>query len=151
MIDLVLNNCTKGRAPSQSHFARICAAAEPFLKVPKGHRGEVGITLVPRARIRTLNRQRRRVDKPTDVLSFPLHMAPIKGYTSVLLGDLFICPDVVRAHARESGMSLREQMSWTVVHGLLHLAGYDHERGAAAAKRMRTAERAILKKVGGRR
>jgi len=147
MIDLVLNNCTKSRAHSRAFFSRICHATESALRVPKGHRAEVGITLVPKARIRTLNRTRRRIDKPTDVLSFPLHMEPINGYTSVLLGDLFICPDVVREYAQESGVSVRDRMAWTVVHGLLHLAGYDHEKSAAAAKRMFSTERRILKRL----
>jgi len=147
MIELVLNNCTRGRAPSRAFFLRICDAAASAMKLPRGHRAELGITLVNKVRMRTLNRTRRGVDTPTDVLSFPLHMAPINGYTSVLLGDLFICPDVVREHAQESGVSVRDRMMWTVVHGLLHLAGYDHEKSAAAAKRMFSTERRILKRL----
>ena len=147
MIDLVLNNRTTNRAPARAFFTRVSGAAEPFLRIPKGHRAEVGITMVGTAAMRTLNRTRRGIDRPTDVLSFPLHMEPISGYTAVLLGDLFICPDVVRMHAQESGVPVRERMAWTVVHGLLHLAGYDHERGVPAAKRMASLERTILKRL----
>lgn len=147
MLNLVLNNCTKGRVPSRAFFARVCAAAESALKIPKGHQAEVGITLVNPVRMRTLNRKRRGVDKATDVLSFPLHMEPIRGYTAVLLGDLFICPDVVREHAQESGLSVSDRMAWTIVHGLLHLAGYDHETSPVAAKRMFALEKRILKKL----
>lgn len=147
MIDLVLNNCTTRRVAGRAFFARICEVVAPHFKLPRGHRGEVGITLVSKVRMRTLNRTRRRIDRPTDVLSFPLHMKPINGYTAVLLGDLFICPDVVSEHAQESGLSVRDRMAWTVVHGLLHLAGYDHERGAAAARSMASLEQKILKKI----
>lgn len=147
MIDLVLHNRTTGRAFGRTFFERICEATAPHLKIPKTNTAEVGITLVGATAMRTLNRTRRRIDKPTDVLSFPLHMKPITGYTSVLLGDLFICPDIVRTHAKESNLTMREQMEWTVVHGLLHLAGYDHEKGAAAEKLMRATEQKILKRL----
>lgn len=147
MIELVLNNCTKGRVPARAVCVRICEATQHVFKLPKGVDAEVGITFVPKTRIRTLNRTRRGIDVPTDVLSFPLHMDVQKGYTSVLLGDLFICPDVVGEHAKESGLTVREQMQWTIVHGLLHLAGYDHERSAADEKTMRAAEKKILKRL----
>jgi probable rRNA maturation factor len=147
MIDLVFHNRTTGRAFGRTFFKRICDGALPYLKIPRAHTAEVSITLVGATAMRTLNRTRRRIDKPTDVLSFPLHMKPITGYTSVLLGDLFICPDIVRAHAKESHLTMRQNMEWTVVHGLLHLAGYDHEKSAAAGKLMRVTEQKILKRL----
>jgi probable rRNA maturation factor len=148
MIDLVLQNRTKNRAYGRVFFVRVFGAVAPYLKLPKGHRAEVGVVLVGPGAMRTLNRTRRNVDKVTDVLSFPLHMEPISGYTAVLLGDLFICPDAVRSHAAESGRSVRSQMAWTAIHGLLHLAGYDHERGAADARKMFSLEQKILTKLG---
>mgnify|MGYP001570025752 FL=1 len=144
MIDVVLHNRTKERAYGRAFFARVCEAATPHLGIPALHAGEVGITLVGATAMRTLNRTRRQVDTATDVLSFPLHMEPITGYTTVLLGDIFICPAVVRAHAKELGRSEREQMTWTIVHGLLHLAGYDHHK-QAATERMQSTEQKILK------
>ncbi len=126
MIELVLQNRTAERAFSRAFVLRVCNAAEPRLKIPKGHTAEVGITFIGPRAMRTLNKKRRNVDASTDVLSFPLHMKPITGYTAILLGDLFICPGVVRAKAAQSGRSVREQMAWTIVHGLLHLAGFNH-------------------------
>ncbi|MCC6934135.1 MAG: rRNA maturation RNase YbeY [Candidatus Yanofskybacteria bacterium] len=147
MIDLVLNKRLRSAAArtyGRAFFARVIAAAEPRLKIPRGCRAEVGITLVSAQAMRTLNRERRGVDAPTDVLSFPLHMKPISGYTALLLGDLFVCPDIVRIRAAESGRSVRRQMEWSVVHGLLHLVGYDHERSTRAAKAMFSLEQRIL-------
>ncbi len=144
MIDLVFHNRTKNGAQGRAFFVRVCRATQPHLRLPKGYRAEVGITLVGLTAMKTLNRTRRKVDKPTDVLSFPLHMKPISGYTALLLGDLFICPDVVRQHAAGSGKSVRAQFAWTAIHGLLHLAGHDHERSAAAARKMFTLEQKIL-------
>lgn len=137
MIDVVLHNRTKERAFGRAFFERVCEASAPYLKIPRTHQGEVGITLIGAAAMRTLNRTRRQIDAPTDVLSFPLHMKPITGYTAILLGDLFICPDIVRTYAQESGRSVREQMSWTVAHGLLHLAGYDHPDDKVSGPRLK--------------
>jgi probable rRNA maturation factor len=147
MIDLVFQNRTKSRVYGRAFFVRVCAATEPFMRLPRGHEGEVGVTLIGSAAMRTLNRKRRGVDASTDVLSFPLHMKPISGYTALLLGDLFICPDAVRDHAVRLGRSVRSQMAWTLVHGLLHIAGYDHERGPSAARRMFAVEQKILKQL----
>jgi probable rRNA maturation factor len=140
MIDLVLHDRTTRHQWSRAFVARVCAATEKYLKVPKGHRAEIGVTFIGPTAMRTLNRERRRVDEPTDVLSFPLHMKPIPGYTPIVLGDLFICPGIVRKKATESGLPVRTQMAWTVIHGLLHLAGYSHTA-------MRPHEQSILKKL----
>lgn len=147
MIDVVITNHTRTRVPSRALVVRICEVAASHFKLPRGTSGEVGITFIGRARMRTLNRTRRSIDKPTDVLSFPLHTESKAGYTSVLLGDLFICPEVVGEHAKESGLTVRDQMQWTIVHGLLHLAGYDHERSDADDRNMRTVEQTLLKRL----
>ncbi len=136
MIELVLTNRATERAFGKAFFQRICDAAESELKLPRRHRAEVGIVLIGESAMRTLNRKRRKKDASTDVLSFPLHMKPISGYTELLLGDLFICPKVVRAKAEESGTSVRERMTWTVLHGLFHLAGYDHTAMQAREQRI---------------
>lgn len=126
---------------------RALRAALPWLNVPAGHTAELGVQVVGPARMRAVNRRWRRRDEPTDVLAFPLSGPRIRGYTAVSLGDLFICPAKVRAKAEAWGNPAREQMRWTVVHGLLHLAGYDHEKGPAAARRMAALEQTILKRM----
>ncbi len=144
MIDIVLNNRTKSRAFERAFFVRVIEATKSFLKIPNGHTAEVGVTLVDAQAMQKLNSERRGINTPTDVLSFPLHMEPIKGYTSVLLGDLFICPEVVRAKAIQEDRGQRARMAWTIVHGMLHLVGYDHEGSTNEANRMFEAERTIL-------
>lgn len=147
MVDLVLKNRTASRTWGPAFFRRVVTVCEPHLKLPRRHTGELGIVLVGRSEIRRLNRTWRHKDKPTDVLSFALTTRPIAGYTAVSLGDLFICPAVVREKAKAAGTGVRVQMTWTVVHGLLHLAGYDHERSTAAAARMAALERKILQRL----
>ena len=78
------------------------------------------MALVPDARVRALNRQYRKKDAPTDVLSF---LAEEKGQ----LGDVVIAVGVARRQAREAGHSLQTELRVLALHGLLHLLGYDHE------------------------
>jgi probable rRNA maturation factor len=146
-LDLVYRDRTGGTMPCRSLTVRAFKAARPYLKLPKGKTAELSVTVVGPARMRALNRRYRKTDRPTDILSFPLRTPAIAGYTSVSLGDLFICPAVVRAKAALWERPVRVQLAWTLVHGLLHLAGYDHEKSAAAARRMTSVETKILKKL----
>jgi probable rRNA maturation factor len=87
------------------------------------------IRIVGTAESRVLNRTWRGKDKPTNVLSFPTAEMPLQaGMKDELpLGDLAICAPVVAREAREQGKDLRAHWAHMVVHGVLHLLGYDHE------------------------
>jgi probable rRNA maturation factor len=88
---------------------------------PSRARGVMTIAVVPDARVRALNRQYRKKDRPTDVLSFP---SDERGY----LGDVVIAAGVARRQARQAGHPLATELRVLALHGLLHLLGYDHER-----------------------
>jgi len=114
-----------------------------------GRRGagrELGVRVVGRAESRRLNARYRGRDKPTNVLSFPAADLPVVGAERPL-GDLVICPQVLRAEAREQHKTLRAHWAHLVVHGVLHLIGYDHERPADAT-RMERREIAVLRRFG---
>ena len=105
-------------------------------------------SVVGRAREPPLNARYRGKDKPTNVLSFPASPLPAAPSAPAQpLGDLVICPPVLRAEAREQGKSLRAHWAHLVVHGALHLLGYDHERDADA-RRMERREIAVLRRLG---
>jgi probable rRNA maturation factor len=104
---------------------------------------EISVSLVGAARSRALNAHYRGRDHATNVLSFP---APAAG-SAGLLGDLVICPAVLRAEARAQHKSARAHWAHLVVHGVLHLAGYDHER-ADQARRMERREVRVLAGLG---
>jgi probable rRNA maturation factor len=99
--------------------------------------------------MRRLNASFRGKDKPTNVLSFPAAPPPpgMKGTESLFLGDLALGYETCAAEALAEGKSLRDHLSHLVVHGLLHLLGYDHETGVEA-ERMEGRERAILAALG---
>ncbi|GJL65726.1 MAG: endoribonuclease YbeY [Nitrospirales bacterium] len=103
---------------------------------------ELSLELVGNARMRTLNRQYRHQDRPTDVLAFPLWEGP--GPRTSLLGDVVISVPMAERQATTYGHSLDQEMLHLLTHGILHLVGYDHERGEREAQRMRRKERAIL-------
>jgi len=101
---------------------------------------EVSITLVDDKKIHSLNKQYRGIDKPTNVLSFELG-------DDVLLGDIFISLDTVAKEAKQAGISIQEHTAHMIVHGMLHLQGYDHITDSQA-KVMESKEIKILKKLG---
>ena len=78
------------------------------------------IAFVSNKRIRELNRQFRGIDKATDVLSFPAH-------EESNLGDIAVSVETAAMQAKENKLSLEEEISQLILHGLLHLCGYDHE------------------------
>jgi probable rRNA maturation factor len=102
----------------------------------------VAIALVSDRRMRQLNAQFRRVDEPTDVLSFPAGSspAPLANGPGKLpqqkeLGDVAIAVGVARRQAGEQGHALRTELRVLALHGLLHLLGYDHERDDGEMRR----------------
>lgn len=105
---------------------------------------ELSIALVTDPEIHSLNRQYRQKDKPTDVLSFPL----ADDVCPALLGDVVISVDTATRQAHRRGHSLREEIQTLLIHGVLHLLGYDHEVSRSEAIRMRKKEREIKAIVG---
>ena len=91
---------------------------------------------------RRLNRDYRGRDCATNVLSFPYAADPC------LSGDLVLCLPVVEREARDQGKSPEAHFAHLIVHGMLHLQGYDHETGEDGAERMEAVERNILKGLG---
>lgn len=108
-------------------------------------RRELSVLLVGERRSRTLNARYRGRDKSTNVLSFPAPQVTTRSAGA--LGDLVICPAVLRLEAREQRKDVRAHWAHMVVHGMLHLLGYDHERERDAA-RMERREVRVLRQLG---
>lgn len=113
---------------------------------------EVSVLVTNDDEIQRLNREFRQIDAPTDVLSFP---AEAEGMRFVgppdaarFLGDIAISYDRALAQASEYGHTPARELSFLAVHGMLHLLGYDHERGPADTAAMRAAEEAVLLGLG---
>lgn len=109
---------------------------------------EVNVLFTGVRAMRTLNRRYRGKDRPTDVLSFSFREGAFPQVQPDLLGDIVIAVPVAERQAREQGHALGREIERLLVHGVLHLAGYDHEKNAAAALRMRRKELQLLGKLG---
>jgi len=119
--------------------------AESALEPDGGGAAEMVIRLVDEAEGAELNEQYRHQRGPTNVLSFPFEAPP--GVDTAILGDLVICAGVVEREAEEQGKSLESHWAHMVVHGTLHLQGYDH-LDDSDAQRMEAREVAILDALG---
>ena len=114
----------------------------------------VSITLVDEITIAELNRIHMGRSGPTDVLSLPIEDAepgvpprPATGGPPVELGDVFIAPSVVRSNARRDAVPYEDEMALMVIHGLLHLLGWDHEEDEDAVA-MEKREGELLSLIG---
>lgn len=119
---------------SLRRWARLAAA---------GHNGELGIRVVGASESRALNERWRGKPGPTNVLSFPA-APPLRDR---VIGDIVVCAPVVAREAREQGKSLSAHWAHMIIHGALHLLGFDHVH-QADARRMESRERALLARLG---
>lgn len=115
---------------------------------------EVAVRLTSDAEVHTLNLQYRQKDKPTNVLSFPMIQPDLLETVTqnsddgeVILGDIVLAHGVCAAEAEERGISVQDHAAHLIVHGTLHLLGFDHQ-GDAEAEAMEEMERAALSDLG---
>jgi len=133
--------------------ARLRRLAERVLKEEGAPEGEVGVIFTDNQHLRELNRTYAKVDSVTDVLAFSMQEGKGKEFSRNLLGDVYISWDQAKEHAREYRVPIESELFRLVIHGLLHLLGYEH-RGERSAQAMRKKEEHFLRwalKSGGRR
>ena len=120
---------------------------------------EISVLFTDNSGIQTINREMREIDRPTDVLSFPMFElepgvppedeACLDPETGLLpLGDMCISLERAAEQAEEYGHSLERELCYLVVHSVLHLLGYDHVDEGLMKRRMRAREEAILGELG---
>jgi probable rRNA maturation factor len=121
---------------------------------------ELSLTLTSDRAMRRLNRDFRGIDTATDVLSFsqieqagsaPPNPRSVRNSPGLPVGDVVISIDTALRQAREYRVSPSSRLRRLLVHGFLHLIGYDHERSASDARRMFARERSLTAKIGERR
>jgi len=130
--------------------ARLERLARAILSDVGERSAELGIMLVGDQRMRGLNRRYRGKDRTTDVLAFAMRKAftlHALRLTPDMLGDVVISVPTAWRQAKEARRSLDEELAWLLVHGILHLCGYDHARSEREARRMHRRERMILRSI----
>jgi len=141
-LSLQLRRAVRSWAPSRRELTRWASTALGA----RGSGRELGVAVVGASASRRLNARYRGRDRATNVLSFPAP-APARATRPAPLGDLVICAPVLRSEARAQAKPLSAHWAHLVVHGALHLIGYDHER-EADARRMERREVAVLRRLG---
>ena len=168
---VILQNDQRAVAIDQKWLGR---TAEAILSAARAETTELSVVLVSDRRMRVLNHRYRKKDRSTDVLAFSINErrspAPTAsvaakstgngrvlarpgqtgekpGRVPMLLGDVVISMQTAKRQAKELGHSLRKEVVRLLVHGILHLLGYDHDRNVRAAAVMARRERAILRAI----
>jgi len=130
------------RLPTKNAIADWARAA---LAETDGGTAQVNVRIVDETESAELNKRYRKKDGPTNVLSFPFENPP--GVETDILGDVVICAPVVEREASEQGKQRDAHWAHMVVHGIMHLQGYDHI-DKKDARRMESMETRILEKLG---
>lgn len=152
-IDLDVDDGWPGTPDWQMLAGRVAAAAGGVAPVLANPRLCVSIVLTSDDQVHALNREWRGKDKPTNVLSFPMQernalLALAEEGPPVLLGDITLALETCRREAAEKGVALDHHTAHLMVHGLLHLAGHDHELSEADANEMEALETKALALIG---
>ena len=153
----IIDQTSKGVSQYHQDFVNaILNFSGTFLKLPDNT--EMSVTFVNNDEIQQYNRQYRGVDKPTDVISFAIEegeddfdILPDQEWANDIaknIGDILVSVDVIASQATYLGHSYERELGFLVVHGFLHLNGYDHMLGDAEEKEMFDLQRKILDDYG---
>ncbi len=108
---------------------------------------ELSIVIMDDTQIQALNQTFRGISRPTNVLAFPMQEGEFSGITPDLLGDVVISAQTAQKEADAAGITLDERISQLLVHGILHLLGYDHETTPADSGEMENKSLEILRRI----
>ena len=129
-MNVMISSYPEGLTFPQETIDNVTTAAETVGRLYGVENGEVSVTLTDNEYIHKLNKEYRGIDRPTDVLSFALNESEEPevddGPDINVLGDLVISVERAREQAADYGHSVRREVAFLTVHGMLHLLGYDH-------------------------
>jgi probable rRNA maturation factor len=126
---------------------RIKQTAQVILNALGFPDGEISILIVDDLQMEKLNRQYLHRRGPTNVMAFPMRAGEFAHLSPQLLGDVVISMDTAAREAKSSGMQLEARFNELLVHGILHLGGYDHEKSKPDARRMEAKSHELLKNI----
>jgi probable rRNA maturation factor len=131
-----INNLTSFRVDKK----KFSTVAKNVLKGENKETESISLAFVGKKEIEKLNKAFRKKNKPTDVLSFELNEKDC-------LGEIIICPDIVKENAKKYGVSAQQETMNVFIHGILHLLGYDHEKSEREALIMEQKQEKYLEKL----
>lgn len=116
---------------------------DTVLKGESREGADVSVAIVSEARMKTINRKYRKKDRPTDVLSFSF-LEEKEKISAGGLGEIVICPVYIKKNAKKLKVDYNKELRLVLIHGALHLLGYDHERNEKEAELMRKTQEQYL-------
>ncbi|MBM4332614.1 MAG: rRNA maturation RNase YbeY [Deltaproteobacteria bacterium] len=128
---------------------KIKRAGKKILSALGCERSEVSLVIVNDEEITRLNRQYFQRNRPTNVIAFPMAAGDPDALNPHLLGDVVVSAETAERHSYAAGGKTEEEIIFLVIHGILHLLGYDHEGSPAERRKMETKERELFNGVGG--
>ena len=150
-MEVIISNEPEELAFPAEIAANVRAAAEKVGELYGLADAELSVTLTDNAHIHAMNREYRHIDRPTDVLSFALNESEepaVTGGPAVnVLGDIIISVERANEQAAEYGHSLRREVAFLTVHGMLHLLGYDHMEEAERLE-MEKEQKYVMEQLG---
>ena len=108
---------------------------------------EISVVITNNEQIQQLNFKYREIDKPTNVLAFPMQEGQFGNITPGLLGDIVISCETAQKEAKKANISLAERISQLLIHGILHLIGFDHEASESDAEKMEEKSLELLRQI----
>ncbi len=158
MIDLILENEQDKEPLTEDIEKAVYDVCEAVMRMEeRGFTAQISVTLTDDEEIRRINSEYRGIDRPTDVLSFPMLEFGVGGTAddeycmdgdALLLGDIVISMERARAQAKEYGHSLLREVAFLTAHSMLHLLGYDHVNDKTGEKIMRAKQETVLTSLG---
>ncbi len=121
--------------------------ARDILNVLECHDAELSVLIVDDPQIATLNKKYLHRSGPTNVIAFPMHSDVFRNINPGLLGDVVISIETAAKEGERIGIGMEERIIQLLVHGILHLIGYDHEISEAQAEKMAQKENEILRMI----
>lgn len=149
-MEVIISNHPEELEFPQEYIDNVVRAAKKVGELYGVENGEVSITLTNNEYIHQLNKKYRGIDRPTDVLSFALNESDEPAIADAainILGDLVISVERAEEQASDFGHSVRREMAFLTVHGMLHLLGYDHMEEEERAE-MENEQRYVMEKLG---
>lgn len=143
-MDILITNRQRRRRISRKAIARTARVALVALRHPDA---ELSILLVDDPQIAAMNRTFLQREGPTNVIAFPMREGAFGGLNSRILGDVVISVDTAWRESLAARLGFEDRLDALLVHGILHLCGFDHEKDPREARRMAAMSRRLIKKL----
>lgn len=146
MASITITNLTRNHVIGEGFVRQI--VAQTLLHEGAGGGLSLSVVFIGKRKIKSWNLKYHGKDAPTDILSFrESREFPHQSDGNEFIGEIFLCPDVIKKNADTAKISFKKELAHIIIHGVLHLLGYDHERGRNEYLKMHSIEEKIMDRL----